>query len=140
MSIDGISSQATGPGPGQAPGRGAYPPLRLRGVDESGPASRSNAANPADRASPPGRAEPRDGYSFEAVYRLNLPRVPVTDAQLRLERMRDMVAGRVDVPIHFENPAPQAGRAANPYASAYMKFPTDPATLNERASDAHRDG
>jgi len=46
--------------------------------------------------------EPAELLSFERAYVATLPRVPVTDAHLRLERVRNLVAGRVPGPLRFD--------------------------------------
>lgn len=84
------------------------------------------------------RSQPVDSYSFDAVYMRHLPIQPMTDAHRRLERIRhELVAAKVDVPIHFEHPGSRpAARAANPYLPNHLRFGPDPAALNESATDA----
>lgn len=88
--------------------------------------------SPNQPISKPPKAE--DSYSFEAIYRANLPKTMLTDAHRKLERIRDLVAGRTDVPVHFESAQPAA--SANPYTPAYMQFPRPSAAqVNEAATE-----
>jgi hypothetical protein len=107
------------------------PTLALRLVSPAHAARAPQAPAPADRARP---AASPDSFSFEAIYRANLPRPALSDAHRRLERIRELVAARTDVPIHFQQPAP--ARAANPVAHAYLRFPAPSnADLNASATE-----
>lgn len=91
------------------------------------------ATTPAVAPASPVRPEQPDSYSFESVYRANLPKVDLAAAQARLERIRhDLVAGQVDAPIHFEH---SPTRSTNPYASAYAKLTPNPADVNAAATE-----
>lgn len=110
---------------------GSQPADALRLVHPpGGVSSPANVAAPA--AKPAGAAE--NPYRFEAVYAQQLPRVTMTEAHRRVEQIRDQfVAGRTDVPIHFEQPGPAS---TNPYANPYMKLAPAPADANMRATEA----
>ena len=97
-----------------------------------GPQSPSQTA-PVEPSSPARRPAPADSYSFDAVYSRNLPIAPLTDAHRRLERIRhELVAAKVDVPIHFEHPGP---RSSNPYLPNHLRFGPEPAALNESVTE-----
>ncbi|MBI1369603.1 MAG: hypothetical protein GC162_13230 [Planctomycetes bacterium] len=79
---------------------------------------------------------PAADMRFEAVYAANLPKVPMTDAQTKLERIRtQLVAAKTDVPIHFDAPASRP-RPSNPYAAAYPRLIADPATINANITES----
>lgn len=86
----------------------------------------------------PASADSSHTLSFEGVYQNQLPRVPMTDAHRKLDRIRtQLVAGKTDVPIHF-NSAPSPGRsgAANPYAAGYPRLISDPGEINTNLTAA----
>lgn len=107
--------------------------LRLvGGVSGTAPVQPAAPTAPVAPASP-ARPEQPDSYSFESVYRANLPKVELTAAQARLEKIRhDLVAGQVAAPIHFEQ---SPTRSANPYAGAYAKLTPNPADVNAAATE-----
>lgn len=75
-----------------------------------------------------------DTYSFEAAYRSQLPRVRLTEAFYRLQRIREQLVGaQVNQPMRFEDTAP-AAPAANPYASTYGTLQPTAAQANEAAT------
>ncbi len=95
------------------------------------PAAPASPIAPADAAPPTERA---DAYHFESVYRRQLPIVDAAEARARLEQMRrDLVAGRVDSPIHYD--ASPVG-SANPYASGYARLMPNPADRNAAATES----
>jgi len=83
----------------------------------------------------PARAAPRaDALDFESVYIAQLPRVPRSEAHLRLEQLRQqLVAARTDVPIHFDDGG--AARSANPYAIGYTRSAPLAADVNAAATE-----
>jgi len=110
------------------------PPLRL--VSPVQPVRPVRPAQPIQAAQTAQSAQPvqGDSYDFEAVYRASLPRPALTDAHARLERIRNLVAAKTDVPIHFGPPA--APRTANPYVNSYLQFPKPaPADINTAATE-----
>ncbi|MDH3583741.1 MAG: hypothetical protein OER86_05960 [Phycisphaerae bacterium] len=84
-----------------------------------------------------GATKPAATYRFESIYARALPRVPMTEAHQRLERIRqDLVASRTDVPIHFQQQPIHAGSAASAaHARAYLRFPADPPAINADATE-----
>lgn len=118
-------------------GPNTSPALRLvRPADAVQPPAAPRQATPPQAARSTQQA---DRLNFEAVYRSRLPRVAMTDAHARLEKLRTLVAARTDVPIHFDPPpatTPARANPSNPYAQA-LRFPVNPADLNERAVEAN---
>jgi hypothetical protein len=106
-------------------GVGATPSLRLVKPTDATP-----AVQPVKRSDP---ARDGDAISFEAVYVQNLPRTQITEAHRKLDRIRQqLVAGKTDVPIHFNTPA----RASNPYKPSFLKLSADPGEFNASATQA----
>jgi hypothetical protein len=103
------------------------------------PAQAVKVAPPVDPAPHPAEAAATDAHSFESIYLSRLPRMPVTEAHKKLEQLRNnLVAGQVNVPIHFEQPGVQV-RTANPYSIGFVRFAGSPAELNTRATDQAAD-
>ena len=89
------------------------------------------AAQPVEAVRP----QPTDSHSFESIYVNQLPRVQITEAHKKLEQLRkDLVAAKVNVPIHFEQPGQQP-QGSNPYSISFVRFAGSPAELNTRATD-----
>jgi len=87
-------------------------------------------------ATAPSKAQAADSYSFEAVYQAKLPRVPMTDAHRKLDRIRtQLVAAKTDVPIHFNDVARPASN--NPYAGQYPRMIGDAGQINANLTAAH---
>ncbi len=110
--------------------------LRLvRPTESTGQIRSVNAvANTENTQSTSLRVDRNDAYSFEAVYRARLPRIKLTDAHRRLERIRNqLVAARTDVPIHFDE-VKQAGMAS-PLTNAYLSFKPGDADVNAAATE-----
>ena len=107
-------------------------PLKL--VPQASAAPQMNRTSQTSPAPPPGAgAGSADSYSFETVYLRTLPIVTQTQAHRRLEYIRrELVAGRTEVPIHFEHPAP---KSRNPYLPQHLRFGPEPTGLNESATD-----
>ncbi len=113
-------------------------------VNPSGanPTLRLVQSNQAVRNDAPVRATDRplavqhngeDTYSFEAAYRSQLPRIQLTEAFYRLERIREqLVAAKTDLPMRFDDTASVS--SANPYAPAYRQIQPGPAQVNEAAT------
>ncbi len=100
-----------------------------------------DAARPTQPAAPEpaARAQDADAFDFEAIYRANLPRPALTEAHRRLEKIRDLVAAKTDVPIHFDPPQPR--RTTSPAINAYLKFPAPaPADVNAAAVEQQTGG
>lgn len=116
MSVQGINSSAN------------VSALRL--VQPAQPASQTATAQPVQ----PVRRDVTDSYDFQSIREAQLPRMPYTQAHQRLDKLRDLIAAKTDVPIHFDSPAP--GRSSNnPYSGGYMKFPVNAAERNAAATD-----
>lgn len=83
-----------------------------------------------------------DPYDFQSVRETQLPRMELTPAHHKLEKLRDLIAAKTDVPIYFEESAPGSSASAgttsgsNPYARTYLKFPISAADRNAAATDA----
>lgn len=116
-----------------------HPPPTLpaggSGVENASAVNASTESAPTRPSSQSGNV---GGLSFEAVYQKQLPRLEQTEAQKRVEQIRDaFVAGRTQVPIHFETPGGSRYQAGpNPYANAYMKLTPAPADVDGRATQA----
>ena len=82
-------------------------------------------------------SEAGDSLSFEAVYQSQLPRVPMTEAHRKLDRIRSqLVGGKTEVPIHFAEAAPSSTASTNPFAAAYPRLIADPGSLNANLTAA----
>ena len=109
---------------------GGVPALRLVHPVTESPAD--SAVQPVERDQPRSRAERADTLSFDSVYVSRLPRMPYTEAQRRLERLRaDLVAVSVDRPIHFEQSPVLRSRAVD----AYARLTPAAAEVNEAATE-----
>lgn len=121
MSVQGINSSAN------------VSALRL--VQPAQPVPQSAPVKPAQ----PVRRDVTDSYDFQSIREAQLPRMAYTQAHQRLDKLRDLIAAKTDVPIHFDSPAPTPGssatRSANPYAAGYLKFPVNAAERNAAATD-----
>ena len=108
-------------------------PLRL--VQPNPSVRPVDPVQPVDKAVPSGSS---DTLSFEAVYQANLPKITMSDALDRLDRIRtQLVAARTDVPIHFETTAPPPGLgSSSPLTRAYFSNGPAPADANASATDA----
>jgi hypothetical protein len=83
------------------------------------------------------KSEAGDSLSFEAVYQSQLPRVPMTDAHRKLDRIRSqLVGGKTEVPIHFSEIASPSKVATNPFAATYPRLIADPGALNANLTAA----
>lgn len=103
-------------------------------VSATEPAAKSKSTSSAAPAAGVDRA---DAYSFEAAYVDRLPRLSYTQAQQRVDRIREqLVAGRTSQPIQFDH-SPHALHqpASNPYANPYMKLTPSAAELNLHATE-----
>ncbi len=112
-----------------------HPMLRLarpQSVDPVTPTQRTPAAQPVQ----PTRSAEGDSFSFSSVYESQLPRMPLTEAHHRLDRIRSLVGAQTDVPIHFDG-QPVRAASANPYAPTYasMRLPADPADFNAAVTE-----
>ena len=106
------------------------PPLRL--IQPPALPQELSAPDKVNGAQPRSRAERADQMSFESVYVSKLPRLPYTDAQVRLENLRQtLIAAKVDLPIHFEKSPDVRSRAL----SAYAKLTPSAADVNETATE-----
>ncbi len=91
---------------------------------------------PTQPTQPVARTEQTDSYNFESVYRAQLPKVGLTEAQARLDAIRtQLVAAQVDMPIHFEPSPVRVPAPANPYANSYGQLQPNPADLNAAATE-----
>ncbi len=88
-------------------------------------------ATPAPAATQSRRCDDCDSFDLSSVRHSQLPRMPLTEAHHRLDRIRSLVAARTDVPIHFDG-QPVSLPSANPYASPYgqMRLPSNVAEFN----------
>lgn len=115
-----------GPSPSNHPLRLVRPPQQ---AEQPAP---SQASRPTERGASTQRGQPADALNFEAVYQSQLPRIPMTEAQQRIDRIRsELVAGRTDVPIHFQQPARGSN---NPYQATYARLAPNAASTNESAT------
>ncbi len=119
-----IDPTATGY-PRLAPASGPTHPLQPPRVQPAAPAHRPAAADRTDR------------LSFEAVYRQQLPKASISEAQRRVERLRDLVGARTNVPIHFQER--RGGASTNPYTPTLMRITPDAAALNAAETELARE-
>ncbi|QNN22150.1 hypothetical protein HED60_07645 [Planctomycetales bacterium ZRK34] len=82
-------------------------------------------------------SEAGDSLSFEAVYQSQLPRVPMTEAHRKLDRIRSqLVGGKTEVPIHFADAPAASTGPANPFTAAYPRLIADPGSINANLTAA----
>lgn len=106
----------------------------LRLVRPVAPAQAADPAAPTAAASDSQTPRASDTISFESLYVHTLPRIPFTDAQKRLQQLRDnLVAATVPGPITFGDANP--ARSANPYSLSFVRLSADPAEANIRATE-----
>ncbi len=112
---------------------GHNPMLRLTAAIN--PVRRTQPTQPAHPTQRPQRVQAGDNYDFAAVYKANLPRLRLTEAHQRLERVRnELVGAKVGMPIHFENSQPRPA-SANAAIRAYMRVAPSPADSNAAATE-----
>ncbi len=110
------------------------PAAALRLVQPNSVAPAGDVAATAPSSAAEQRPRNPDAISFEALYVNTLPRIPFSEAQRRLQQLRDnLVAATVPGPINFS--APNAARSANPYSISFVRN-IDPAEANLRATEA----
>lgn len=102
--------------------------LRLvRPTEEAGP------VQPVARVRKVSSTKSEDVSELSTLQQNALPMVQLSDAQKKLEILRSqLVAGKTDVPIHFEQPTRPT---TNPFAANYLRFSPAPADVNGSATD-----
>lgn len=106
----------------------------LRLVQPAAPSPAADTLTPVHTASDAPRSRDSDAISFEALYVNTLPRIPLSDAQRRLQHLREnLVAATVPGPIRFTVAGSE--RSTNPYSLSFVRLVADPSEANIAATE-----